>query len=344
MAFCGNCGFQNPEGARFCGGCGADLAEQEMGNVETIVNESTGTTTTESNPMAYVPLDASLTEESGLYEGQGAEPTTDAPEPTTDAGVSVASVPPPAPQAPVAPPTPPQASAPAPQPPIAPPAPPQASAPATPPVAPAPQPIIIQTPPPTPQPAPQKGGGSGGNTCLGCGCAAVIVFLLIIGGLCWWVYDYYKKHNRDIDEVLEWVDKGHKEWEETHANGNQDPETMTYNGQTLGELADENGFPTVYYDERPKEGAIYRNDEMGINIRFNYMKFKEGDYIGMMTLSGASSGQMLTFRMSSCGCSIYHLDNPDDGSMEAFAFVYRDAERILVGADGDVQEFKLSEE
>ena len=62
MAFCGNCGHQNPDGAKFCAGCGADLTNQAIGNVESIVNESNVASIEDNNPMSYVPLDNSSTD------------------------------------------------------------------------------------------------------------------------------------------------------------------------------------------------------------------------------------------------------------------------------------------
>lgn len=170
------------------------------------------------------------------------------------------------------------------------------------------------------------------------------MFLLIIGGLCWWGYDYYKKHNKDLDEVLNWVDKGHAEWEEQHGTGDQNPDSQTYEGQTLRALAEENGFPIVTYDERPSEVIVYTNEETGMNIHFNYLKFKEGDYIGTMTLSGLEGGQVLVFRFSPCGCSLYKLNYPTDESMKGYFFVYKGARRILLGSDGDLQEFTLPDD
>lgn len=145
-------------------------------------------------------------------------------------------MPPQSPQAPPPPQTPPQTP---PQPTQAPPPGPQ-----MPPQAP---PYTPQTPPTSPKKS------SGGGTCLGCGCAAVVVFLLIIGGLCWWGYDFYKKHNESLDEVLQWVDQNHAEWEEQHGTGNEDPDTLMYEGETLRQQAEENDFPSVTYDDDDEE-------------------------------------------------------------------------------------------
>lgn len=145
MAYCGQCGFKNPEGAKFCGNCGADLTLQEI------------------------------------------------------------NTPPPPPVQPAAPPvTPVQPTAPIP--------------PVTPvqPAAPATSQVIIQTAPATPHPMPQapKSSGSGLKTCLGCGCAFIIISTLITVGLLWWGYSYVKNHNDDISEMLEeWVDNNKGNWE-----------------------------------------------------------------------------------------------------------------------------------
>jgi len=341
MAFCANCGFQNPEEARFCGNCGADLAQQEIGNVESIVNESTGTATPDNNPMDYVPLPESepVVPTMPQQESQPFVPpvTTPSSQPVTP--------PSPQPVAPSAPPTP--------QPVAAPPTPQPAAPPVAPPTPPTPPPpasqVVVQAGAPTPQqprPIPQKSSGGGGKTCLGCGCVAVIVLTLIIGGLCWWAYSYYTKHNKDIDEVLEWMDKSHAQWEEQNGVGNEDPENQTYNGQTLKELAEAQGFPSVTYSELPKEGPSYFYDEgeESLALRVNYLKFKEGDYIGLASISDRKTGELYTFRISPCGCSIYHLNFPQDESVEAYMFVYKAARRIIIGSNGDTKEFTLPDD
>ena len=83
MAYCGQCGFKNPDGARFCGECGADLTLQEVGNVENIVNESGEAPTMDENAMEYVPLDtpSEVTEPVEVTPASTFEP--DAPTPVT---------------------------------------------------------------------------------------------------------------------------------------------------------------------------------------------------------------------------------------------------------------------
>jgi hypothetical protein len=175
---------------------------------------------------------------------------------------------------------------------------------------------------------------------LGLGCAGIIIFLLVIGGLCWWGYDYFKKHGEDIEEVVEDLDA---ELQEEYDEGDEKPDTQTYDGKTLKLLAEEQGFPSVTYSELPKEGPSYFNDEDELAIRFNYMKFTEGDYIGIMTLSDRSSGDVSVFRFSPCGCSIYHLNYPADPSVDGYIFVYKAARRILFSNKEELREFTLPE-
>ena len=100
MAYCGQCGFKNPDGARFCGECGADLTLQEVGNVENIVNESGEAPTMDENAMEYVPLDtpSEVTEPVEVTPASTFEP--DAPTPVTAEQQPVQPTPPapPAPQ------------------------------------------------------------------------------------------------------------------------------------------------------------------------------------------------------------------------------------------------------
>jgi len=37
-------------------------------------------------------------------------------------------------------------------------------------------------------------------TCLGCGCAIVIVFVIIVGGFLWWGYSFYKEHQEQMND------------------------------------------------------------------------------------------------------------------------------------------------
>ena len=73
------------------------------------------------------------------------------------------------------------------------------------------------------------------------------------------------------------------------------------------------------------------------------MKFTEGDYIGIMTLSDRSSGDVSVFRFSPCGCSIYHLNYPADPSVDGYIFVYKAARRILFSNKEELREFTLPE-
>ena len=345
MAYCGQCGFKNPDGARFCGECGADLTLQEVGNVENIVNESGEAPTMDENAMEYVPLDtpSEVTEPVEVTPASTFEP--DVPTPVTAEQQPVQPTPPapPAPQ--------PEQPATPPPPPVTPPTP---AAPAAEPVAEpvAPKPVdppasasqheVTQTEDPaqSTSPVPPKKGNGFSKTCLGLGCAGIIIFLLVIGGLCWWGYDYFKKHGEDIEEVVEDLDA---ELQEEYDEGDEKPDTQTYDGKTLKLLAEEQGFPSVTYSELPKEGPSYFNDEDELAIRFNYMKFTEGDYIGIMTLSDRSSGDVSVFRFSPCGCSIYHLNYPADPSVDGYIFVYKAARRILFSNKEELREFTLPE-
>ena len=131
--------------------------------------------------------------------------------------------------------------------------------------------------------------------------------------------------------------------QEKYYEGDENPNTQTYEGKTLKLLAEEQGFPSVTYSELPKEGPSYFNDEDELAIRFNYMKFTQGDYIGIMTLSNRSNGDVSVFRFSPCGCSIYHLNYPADPSVDGYIFVYKAARRILVSTKEELKEFVLPE-
>ena len=364
MAFCGQCGFENPDGAQFCGNCGADLTQQQVGNVESIVNESAGATTTDNNPMAYVPLentssfDFEFSPDTNEPKEELPTPTPTTPvtptpvvpptqtppvaAPTPTAPVTPTPVVPPTPTPPVVPPTP------TPTPPPPPPAPqavkPTPTPPPATPVAPVAPQVVVQTRPAAPRPAPPRPAkkSSGCSTCLGCGCIAIIVLMLAIGGACWWLYDYAQKHGEDIEDVLEeWFEQKDAELMEKYGVGDENPETQTYKGQTLKDLANEQGFPSVTYTQMPKDAATYFCKSEQMALRFAYLKFKEGDYMGLITISEHSIGEVLTFRFSLCGCSIFRMENPKDETMNSYFFVYGGAQRILVNLEGNTIEFTL---
>lgn len=267
MAFCSQCGFQNPDDAKFCSSCGADLAQENI----------------------------------------------------PDAGV-------PTPTPPV---TPPPSTPPVTPTPVPPPAQPMAAAYQAPPSAAPYQAAPYQAAPP------QKSGSGMGKTCLGCGCAFLVVLLIILGVGGWWVYKYMQEHNADIDEMLEMIDKGTAQYQEA--------QKATYKGQLVKELAEEKGLPFVTIDERPKEGPVYLSEDEDVAVRFNYMAFKDGESIGTMIFSGTSGGQELIFKIAPCGCSIYHATSPSDPSMEAYVFVPEGAKRVLISADGEVRAFTMAE-
>ena len=324
MAYCGQCGFKNPDGAKFCGSCGADLSQQEMGNVETIVKESGEASTLQSEAMTYVPLDIPPLENNT---------TEEAPQPAAQPAPQQ-----PASQQPVQP-----TPQPAPQHPV-------------PPVAPAPQQVIIQTAPPTPPPTPQapKSSGCGIKSCLGCGCITVIIITLIIAGLAWWGYSYIKD-NPDFREFSEeWeelMNTDKRDWDIDAMEQIQDPMSTTYEGKTLSELAEENNFPSVNFNVTPIDGALYKDKDGNAGVQFNFEEdsdnFEEesdGNYILVMTVTDLSSGQAVKFYLTSCGCSIYHAVNPNDADMEGYIFVDHDAKRILISDNDEPAELLLSED
>ena len=333
MAYCGQCGFKNPDGAKFCGSCGADLSQQEMGNVETIVKESGEASTLQSEAMTYVPLDIpplenNTTEEAPQPADQPAvqQPVQPTPQPAAQPAPQQ-----PASQQPVQP-----TPQPAPQPPV-------------PPVAPAPQQVIIQTAPPTPPPTPQapKSSGCGIKSCLGCGCITVIIITLIIAGLAWWGYSYIKD-NPDFREFSEeWeelMNTDKRDWDIDVMEQIQDPMSTTYEGKTLSELAEENNFPSVNYNVTPIDGAIYKDKDGNAGVRFNFEEDNDDNYMFVMTVTDLSSGRAIKFYLTSCGCSIYHAVNPNDADMEGYIFVDHDAKRILISDNDEPAELLLSED
>jgi hypothetical protein len=185
--------------------------------------------------------------------------------------------------------------------------------------------------PPPPQ---QSSSGGFGKTCLGCGCAILVVLAIAIGIGCWMGYNYMQKNNTDLQEL----------WDTWMYDSDTDYDAAlnaTYKGQPVSELAEEKGFPSVAYDERPQEVRIYTNRAKGRNIRFNYMYFKDGESIGVMTLTAQDGSEVKLYKMAPCGCSIYHLTNSQDASDEGFMFAYKRGERVLVNIDGSVDDFRL---
>lgn len=342
MAFCAQCGYQNPDGAKFCGSCGADLTQQEIGNVESIVNESAGAATTDNNPMAYVPMENTSSLEFE-FSPDTTVPKEELPTPTPAAPVTPTPTP-------VVPPTPvnPPVVPPTPTPPPPPPAPqavkPTPTPPPATPIAPVAPQVVVQTGPAAPNPVPPRPvkKSNGCSTCLGCGCVVIIVLMLAIGGVCWWAYDYAQKHGGDIEDVLEeWLEKKDAELMEKYGEGDEDPDAQTYNGQTLRELAESKGFPVVTYSEIPKEGPSYFNREERLTLRTTYLKFKSGDYLGVVSISNGNTGEVPVYRLSACGCSVYHLDFPSDENFDGYMFVYGGARRIMTNINGIITEYKL---
>ncbi|MBR0047035.1 MAG: zinc ribbon domain-containing protein [Bacteroidaceae bacterium] len=330
MAFCGQCGFENPEGAKFCGNCGATLTQPATDDTPVAATEETPPVETPSAPLPPQPPTIPTSAE---------PPTT--PEPPTE------------PEFPTAP------------------APPTAL---EPPIAPEP-PTTASTPPnETPPTQPQK-KGMGGKGCIGCGCAAVLIFLLVLGGLGWWGYSYMQDNGMDLDEVLESITGNGSDNDDdkdygsignigsngsngsmgsmgsNSSNGTNDNEShnkeegsdSSNSGRKLSmsEVAQQNGFPYVTYDERPKEGPVYMNESGSTTMRFNYMRFKNDNSIGVMTINDIEAGQAFTLRLKPCGHSIYHMTDPNKAGMEKYVFVDRGGKRILVGGTTPPMELTL---
>lgn len=188
----------------------------------------------------------------------------------------------------------------------------------------------------TTQPAENGSGWKKG--CIGCACVAVVVLLLAIGGGAWWFYNYQKEQDKKAEETAEWIKQGEKEWEAKRRLGAQDPDAQTYNGKSVRELAGELGFPAVNIGELPKEGRVYRNSDESVKIRFASINFTEGDFIGTLNIIPAS-GSAKELWVSPCGCSIYHLSNPDDESEECgYFFVNEGAKEIIISDESGIHE------
>ena len=190
----------------------------------------------------------------------------------------------------------------------------------------------------TPQPQQNSGKNKG---CISCAGIAIAVLLLAIGGGCWWLYSYIKQQEKEADETIAWLNKGKKEWEAKRLLGEQDPDKQTYNGQSVRALAEELNFPVSNYGELPEEGRVYRTEDEARTFRFANINFTEGDYIGKLDVSPKIEGTS-EFWVSPCGCSIYHLTDPDNKSEEhGYFFVDKGAKRILLNSGGEIHEFKL---
>lgn len=209
----------------------------------------------------------------------------------------------------------------------------------------------------------------GGKGCIGCGCAAVLIFLLVLGGLGWWGYSYMQDNGMDLDEVLESITGNGSDNDDdkdygsignigsngsmgsNSSNGTNDNEShnkeegsdSSNSGRKLSmsEVAQQNGFPYVTYDERPKEGPVYMNESGNTTVRFNFVRFKNDNSIGVMIVNDMGAGQTFTFRMASCGHSIYHMTDPNNASMDGYVFVHRGGKRILVSDATSPIEFTL---
>jgi hypothetical protein len=210
----------------------------------------------------------------------------------------------------------------------------------------------------------------GSKGCIGCGCAAVVILLLILGGLGWWGYSYMSSNGLDWDEMIKSMTGSGSNDDNDNDEGNNgdnpggynfggdnfdgnNPDGDSFDGEegsqagngsrklSMSEVADQNGFPYVTYDERPKEGPIYINESGNTTVRFNFVRFKNDNSIGVMIVNDMGAGQTFTFRMASCGHSIYHMTDPNNASMDGYVFVHRGGKRILVSDATSPIEFTL---
>ena len=208
----------------------------------------------------------------------------------------------------------------------------------------------------------------GGKAYIGYGCAAAVILLLILGGLGWWGYSHIMSKSMELNEMIEPMtdgsgndnnDKGDNgnnsggdfsdgdiSSNDNSGNDNSGNEEGSHsdNGSSqpsMSEVADQNGFPHVTYDELPKNELIYLNKKGDTTILFAIMNASDGS-VGAMTVNNMKANQILTFNMTPCGNSIYHMTSPDDESKDRYIFVYKGGKRILLGGSGHPMEFILN--
>ena len=364
MAFCGQCGFENPDGARFCGSCGADLTLQ-------IVEDTPEPVVTEA-PQASDPPVAPVT------------PT--APEPPVAPIVPEPPVTPTAPEPPVAPivselPVTPTA-----------------------PVSPPPSTEKPQAPKPQTNENAGKGGGKGKTCLgIGCAIALVVVLALGGLGWWGYSYlqkngmkweellngggstatttnndengttgDFSNNEGMDEKEegdgeegdfdekeIMEGMEKnegmettegveGEEEADKKETTENEEKakveeakNTATGKKEKAKQLAQELGVPVVSYNALPKHDMYYLDKDSEIGVQCKISQQSGRATMGTVEVTHWFTGEKFKYNLQSCGNSIYLLANPKSGGGSTYLFVYEGGKRMLYGQKGSMKEINM---
>ena len=183
---------------------------------------------------------------------------------------------------------------------------------------PAPPPPPVVAPPKAPA-APSKQGKALPKTCLGCGIAALIV-LFIIGILCFAGWNYIM-HDKMLNKLFgEYL--------------TPEPRSLTYKGKLVTEVAKEQGLP--FHDENwtPMIDGMYKNEKMGVGIRFKTQFMKYGSQTGKAEIIDENDNSTREVTIVSCGGCNYAVR--ENGQDIGFVNVQNDGLKLLVNSGGEI--------
>lgn len=333
MPFCGYCGFENPEGAKFCGSCGAALTKEQTDLAEETPQTSTTSSPAEEEEIQLPPPPPPLKE------------TALSPPPVPTTLVEDAK---PVPLEPETQPAPEPSSA-------------------------MPMPPSDTPLPPKPQsPTPQKGKGKG-CLIVGIVVGLVLLLTLGGLGWWGYSYmqennlnweellsggsitknekkddpetgtdestpsDYEEEElNSQSDSIDTPLEEGEEPKEgkdgktkEKEEKGKSDENRLL--AESGRKLAERMEFPVVAYNAEPQHDMYYRNEEGDIGVKFDLKKQRSRTSIGTMEITHWLSGDKETYTLQPCGCSLYQLVNPKKPNKKTYLFVYQGGKKLIMG-------------
>lgn len=107
-------------------------------------------------------------------------------------------------------------------------------------------------------------------------------------------------------------------------------------------LAKKLNVPVVNYNALPMHDRYFRDKSGEFGAKCTVSQKGGRTTVITMELNQWMTGEKLKFTMTSCGGSIYKLTNMKDNSLRGYVFVYQGGKRFLMGDENSMLEFNMN--